>query len=182
MQGSPLAPLVSVAMAQTAPWIVSVWGVSGVLILLSTSVFRLAERAAGLQLDDLEPIHWAFEVVWLFFMLYSEAWKGFHQRFSPRVVQRALELPRKPLLMLLAPPVCMGLIYGTRKRLAVSWGVIIAIVILVLLVRQFPSPWRELTDVGVAAGLCAGTLSVVWFAVRAAMGHPPGVDADFPKE
>jgi len=167
-------------MRSTAQTLVAVWGIGGVLVILAVSVWRLAERTMGLDLATLGPVHWVFEAFWLVFMLYTEAWRGFHKQFSPRVVQRALELPNRPLLIIGAPLVCMGLFYATRKRLIIARGLVVGIVALVLIIRQVPDPWRQLVDLGVTVGLGAGTLSLAWFALRAAMGRPPGVEPDFP--
>ena len=78
----------------------------------------------------------------------------------------------------LEPPAQLG---SLPKRLLVSRGLVVAIVIMVILIRQVPSPWRELVDLGVTAGLAAGTLSVSWFAWRAARGHLPEIEADYPQ-
>jgi len=167
-------------MQEHAPWPVAVWGVGGTLIILLVAVWRIAERTQGLADIDLGVRHWAFASVWLAFMLYTEAWRGFHRQFSPRVVQRAAELPRHPLLMVGAPVVCMGLIHATRRRLFISRGLVVAILILVQIVRRIPTPWRELVDLGVAIGLAAGTVSLAWFGLRAVAGQLPEVDPDYP--
>lgn len=183
MEGAPGSlSVIRSAMRDTAQVPVAVWGVGGVLVILLSSTWRLAGRSAGLENFELGTVHYVFEALWIAFMLYTEAWRGFHKQFSPRVVQRALDLPRRPLLILGAPLVCMGLFYATTKRLIISRGLIVGIVALVLLVRQLPEPWRELVDLGVTIGLGVGTLSLFWRAGWAAMGHEPGVARDFPGE
>jgi hypothetical protein len=149
-------------------------------MLLCWSVLRLADRTAALDLADVGWVHVVFAVVWAAFMLYSEAWRGFHKQFSPRVVQRALYMPATPVLIALAPAVAMGFLHATRKRRIVAYGLVAAIVVFVLLIRLIPAPWRELVDLGVTLGLAAGTLSLVIFALRAMLGTEPGVDPEFP--
>jgi len=168
-------------MQKRAPWLVATWGVGGTLAILGWAVWRLAHRSYGLVDAELGLHHGIFAALWLGFMLYTEAWRGFHKQFSPRVVRRAVEMPRQWPLMIAAPAVCMGLFHATPKRLLVSRGLVVAIVIMVILIRQVPSPWRELVDLGVTAGLAAGTLSVSWFAWRAARGHLPEIEADYPQ-
>ena len=67
-------------------------------------------------------------------MIYVEGYRGFHRQFSPRVVVRGLHLAAAPtpVTALLAPFMCMGLLRATRKRLAVSWGLVAMIVLLVV--------------------------------------------------
>ncbi len=163
-----------------APLLLTLWGCVGVILFLATSVYRLAMRATHLDVAELTAMQAGFGVVWMVFMVYTEAYRGFYGQFSPRVVQRALYLPTQPLVVLFAPIAAMGLFHATRKRKIVGWSLITGIVCLVLVVRQLPAPWRELIDVGVTAGLGLGTLTVVWFTVRAMWGREPGVDPEFP--
>ncbi|MCA9571314.1 MAG: hypothetical protein KC656_25920, partial [Myxococcales bacterium] len=157
------------------------WGILGVVGLLGSSVVRLAGPAVELVHHALGPVHLVVLVVWVAFMLYAEAWRGFHKQFSPRVVQRAFTLPDVLHVRLLAPVVCMGLVHATRKRRIVGWSLVTGIVLLVIVVRQLAQPWRGIVDVGVVLGLAGGTLSIVWHAVRALQGTLPGVPADWPE-
>lgn len=170
--------------ADPTGWVIWAWGVLGVLGILAQAVVRLTPRALGVFEHPLTPLQWALCAVWIVFMLYTEAWRGFHKQFSPRVVVRSLRVAedRTPWLVLLAPLVAMGLLHGTRKRLIVSRTLLLGIVILVLVVRLLPEPWRAIVDAGVVLGLAAGALSIVWFAVRAGLGTVPPNPADFPGE
>lgn len=157
------------------------WGILGVVALLSTSVVRLSTPALEGLASDLSPLQWGLLAGWCAFMLYAEAWRGFHKQFSPRVVQRAFTLPSKPAWVpFAAPVVAMGLLHATRKRRIVGWSLVTGIFLLVLVVRQLPQPWRGLVDAGVVLGLAGGTASIVWHALRAATGRLPGVPADWP--
>mgnify|MGYP000297471930 CR=1 FL=1 len=160
----------------------AVWGVLGVLLLLGEAAWRLAGHAHQAIASGLTAAQWAALVGFSVFMAYSEGYKGFHKAFAPRVTARALRLAESPSLhlVLLAPLVCMGFLHGTRKRLIVSWTLLVAIVLLVIGVRQLPQPWRGICDAGVVVGLSWGAMSVVYFAVRALRGLPQLVPADFP--
>ena len=162
--------------------LVWLWAIGGVVAILLQAVIRLGPRALGVFEEGLTPLQWGITGVWVLFMLYSEAWRGFHLNFSPRVVARASGLMDRPapLLWLFAPIVAMGLVYATPRRLLVSRLLLGGIVALILLVRQLPEPWRAMVDLGVVLGLAAGTVSVLWFAVRAMLGTGPGVDPQFP--
>lgn len=165
-------------------WLIWAWGVGGVVLLLAQAIWRLSPQATSVFDGTLTPLQWGLTALWVVFMLYSEAWRGFHKQFSPRVVVRALGLAhrRQPLLVIFAPVVTMGLFYATRKRRIVSRSLLVGIVVLILLVRLLPHPWRGIVDLGVVLGLAGGLLSLLGFAVAAAVGRPPAVAAEFPTE
>ena len=114
---------------------------------------------------SLGPVHWLALVVFVPWMAWSEGYKGFHRAFSPRVVARSRYLREAdhPLLAMLAPVFCMGYIHATRKRKIVSWCVTLGIVMLVLLLRVTPQPWRGIVDAGVVTGLSLGILSLLFY-------------------
>jgi len=148
------------------------WGVGSVLLVLMQAVIRLSPMAVDALRSDLDWVHWGFLGVWVPFMLWSEAYRGFHKKFSPRVAARALYLVDHPRWwrLLLAAPFCMGLFHATRRRLITSWCVLGGIVVLVAGVRHLHQPWRGLVDVGVVLGLFAGALSVLWWGMLASGG------------
>lgn len=163
---------------------VSWWGLSGVFFLLGGAITRLSPLVVDAFADhSLSWYHWAFLLPWLGFMGYSEGYRGFQLGYSPRVVARALALrdTRHPGLVVAAPIVVLGYVYGTRKRVIVAWSVTLAVVGLVLIVRQLAQPWRGLVDLGVILGLAWGLLCVVWNILRVLRGEPlEGVDAGMP--
>ncbi len=160
------------------------WGVGGVLLILLNPVVRLSAKPIEAISTGLTPSQWALAAAWVAFMMYSEAYRGFHKQFAPRVVVRALALAHdpKPLPALLAPLMCMGLLHANRKRKTVAWSLLTMIVLLVLAVRQLDQPWRGIIDMGVVLGLMSGMGSVLWFAGRALAGNPPRVPPDLPDD
>ena len=165
-----------------AGWITFAWGVGGVSLILLNPILRLGALPVQTVAEGLTPVQWAVAGMWVAFMLYSEGWRGFHKQFAPRVAVRALGIAHtpKPHLTLLAPLVCMGLMHATRRRKTIAWTLLSMIVVLVLLVRQLPAPWRGIVDMGVVLGLVAGLLSVWWFAARTLLGQAPNVPSDLP--
>jgi hypothetical protein len=116
-------------------------------------------------------------------MVYFEGYRGFQRGFSPRVVVRAWSLGRQPSWVrgVLAPLVCMGLLWASRKRLVVSWSLLAGMVALVLGVSRLEQPWRGLIDVGVVLGLAHGLVALLGFAAwAAATGQLPDTPADLP--
>src|SRR5574341_1485783 len=67
----------------------ALWGVSGVLLLLGSAVYRLGPLAVDAFSYDFLWYHWTCLLCVVFFMAYAEGYVGFQQRFSPRVAARA---------------------------------------------------------------------------------------------
>ncbi len=162
-------------------WIVVSWGICGVLVLLGNAIVRLTPIAVEALATEMSPLHWVVLAVWVVFMLYAEGWRGFHQRFSPRVVARAFHLGGAPRLLpvLFAPLYCMSLFASTRRGKIVAWALVGGITLLVLLVRAVPQPWRGFVDAGVVLGLGVGSLSIVWHTVRS-IARGPETPNDLP--
>ena len=169
----------------TAPrLLLLLWGVLGALVSVSSAVYRLSPMIVeAIGHPDAGWLHLAVAVPWVGFMAYTEGYRGFQQRFSPMVVARGLHLVAhpKPLHVLLAPIFCIGLFHATPRRLKLSWGVLSAVVVLVMIVRQLPQPWRGVVDAGVVVGLTWGIVATLVFLVRALMGTPPNISAEIPE-
>ena len=162
---------------------VLIWGTGGVALILGRAIIRISEIALEPFADgQLSPIHWAFLILWSVFMAYSEGYRGFQKKFSPRVVARALHLGQNPSLLrvIFAPVICMGLVLATRKRLIVSWSLIGGIFVLVLIIQRFSHPWRGLVDFGVVVGLTWGLVSLLWNTAMALVGSSPEIDPEMP--
>ncbi len=157
------------------------WGLAGVVCILSFAVMRLAPLAAEAIAHGLTPGQWVLAFVWTVFMAYSEAWKGFQKRFSPSVVARAWHLRAHPhwLRGLFAPLFCMGFFHGNRRRLLKSWLLTVMIVCFVLIAHNLSQPWRGIVDMGVVVGLLLGIVSILWVALGAARGAALG-DPELP--
>ena len=158
------------------------WGIIGFLALMVQAIVRLGANALIAIQSDLGAVHVASLVGWAVFMVYSEGYRGFHTRFAPRFAARALHLARNPrwLFVVLAPIYCMGLIHATRRRLIVSWCLLLGIVVLVIVVKQLPQPWRGIIDAGVVLGLIVGTISVLWHVARGLQDKNRLVSAEVP--
>lgn len=160
------------------------WGVLWVLALLGNALYRLVPLALEpIQAGTLNGLQLGLYGLWIAFMAYSEGYRGFHKRFSPRVVARAYHLgqERKPLWLLLALPFCMSLFHTTRRQRIVSTIFLVAIVTLVVAVRQLSQPWRGIIDGGVVVGLGLGVLSILYFYILALAGRVPS-EAALPED
>ena len=164
---------------------VALWGLAGVVLLLVSAIARLTPLA-------LEPVlvytmtgfQWAVYVLWSLFNGYVEGYRGFQKGYVPRVVARAFWLGQhpRPLLLLLAPFFCSGLIHATRRRLITSWCLVFGIYGIVQLVRMLEQPWRGILDAGVVVGLAYGTIALVVAFGRVLGGRPIEVSPQVPEE
>ena len=163
-------------------WLVLLWGLGGVLTLLSSAVFRLWPVVVSSFPAKFEFVHWLGYSVSVAFMAYSEGYKGFQKAYSPRVVRRGFYLARNPRfgLAVVAPLFCMGLVHASKKRQRVSWIVLGGVCVLIVMVRQVPQPWRGIVDAGVIAGLTWGIFFIVYFFFRACRGIAPPASLDLP--
>lgn len=155
------------------------WGVLGVALLLCRALYQLTPLALEpIVSSSLGPPHWLLLVAWVGFNAYAEGYVGFHQKFSPRVVGRALDLGRNPTLLrvLLAPPYCIGLFHAPRKTMITSWTLVLVIAAVVFGVRHLPQPWRGIIDAGVVVGLGIGLVSLVARFFIALVGRVPAAE------
>ncbi len=153
---------------------IALWGVLGVLALLSQAIYRLTPIALEpLQKHLLANWQLGIYIAWTLFNAYAEGYRGFQRAFSPRVVSRSLLLGRNPraLHVVLAPLYCMALFHAKRRNLIMSRTLVVAIVLVVLLVHQLAQPWRGIVDAGVVVGLVWGAISIVVMFVGALTGR-----------
>ncbi len=161
----------------------ALWGIFGFAALLVSAIVRLSPLALEpIRGGQLEPWQVALYAASIVFMLYTEAWRGFHLRLAPRVVARARALSSRQLSRYwwVAPLFCMSIVYAPRRQKIKKLGFYVAIVTLIVMVKHLPQPWRGIVDAGVCVGLAAGVLSILYFFVRAARGKMPAVSPELP--
>ncbi len=149
--------------------IAALWGITGLLLLLGFAVWRLGGNTLDAFQMPLNPVHWLVFVVFLVFMAYSEGYKGFQIKFSPRFAARVRFLSRgaTPVLLVLAPLFCMGYFGATKNRVIATFALTAMIVVFILSFQFMPQPWRGLLDAGVVVGLLWGMVSTVLFCLKA---------------
>jgi len=138
------------------------WGAVGITAVLVLAIVRIGPRALAAYETHLDTTQWIVAVVFAVFMAYSEGYRGFQLRFSPRTAARVRYLRDRPDLLrsLLAPFFAMGFFHANRRTRAVAYGFSLGIVVLVLLVRMLEQPWRGIVAMGVVLGLTWGIVSL----------------------
>ena len=161
---------------------IEAYGVLGVVGMLAVGVVRLLRHVAMTLDGGLGVAEVVGAAAILVFMAYVEGYRGFHLRFSPRVVARArwVASDPRPIRVVLLPLLCMGLFAATRRRLISSWALTAMILFFIVAVRTLPDPWRGLVDLGVVCGLTIGCLSMLYWWTVALRGGALPVDADAP--
>ena len=152
----------------------AIWGVTGVVWLLVFAIIRLSQTTYEALAFEMSWMHYLVLFGNSLFMAHAEGYKGFQRSYSPRVVARARYLLTNPTAtrVLLAPLFCMGFFYTTRRRLIASWALFVAIVLLILMFRMLPQPWRGILDAGVVVGLSWGVVSILVFSGKTILGYP----------
>lgn len=155
-----------------------IWGAGGFLGLLSFALARLGPLVADSLNLPWNGLHWALFAVNLLLMAWFEGYKGFQLNYAPRFGARCAYLfnHASPLQALLAPLVCMGFIYAPRQRMISAWALTLGIIVVILLYRMLPQPWRGILDAGVVLGLAWGMAATAWHVLRA-LRKGPAVDA-----
>jgi len=141
------------------------WGVVCVSLLLLQATVRLGYLAIQPWIDgSMSQAQTTLYVGWVVLNAYTEGYRAFQLKFSPRVVARAVYLGRhrRPLHVILALPFCMSLFHSSRRQMTISWSMVAVIVTLVMAVRSLPQPWRGIVDGGVVVGLVWGIV-VIWY-------------------
>lgn len=145
------------------------WGFAGIALVFGNAIVRLGAIGFDTFLFSLSWYHWVALAVSVVFMGFAEGYKGFQRGYSPRVAARLLFLRDNvtPLRFILAPLFCMGFFDIQRKRMIVSYCLLLGILMLVQLVHMLEQPWRGIVDLGVVVGLTWGSTSIILFTLKA---------------
>jgi len=146
----------------------AIWGMFGVMAIVFFAIVRLVPYMMTALATELNALQWVVLASHVGFMAWSEGYRGFQLKFSPRVAARALYLCRQPTswrMRFMAPLFCIGYFTACRRTKTIAWAGTIGIVILVLLVHQLDQPWRGIIDAGVVVGLGWGLISLIVSAV-----------------
>ena len=157
--------------SRASPWgmLGALWALAGITFLLGFAIYRLAPLAAVALKSTLTVWQWVVLVVFVLFMAYSEAYRGFQKAFSPRFAARCRHLRRHPtfLRVVLAPFFAMAYFDAPRRRRIAAYALTIGVILLVVLVQRLDQPWRGIVDAGVVVGLAWGLAATIIYWVLA---------------
>ena len=152
------------------------WATIGLSGLLLYAIVRLSMVVADGGVGSWDWRHWAVAAANAVFMAWSEGYRGFQLKFSPRSAARVKWLLHHAAAVstVLAPLFAMGYFNATRRRMAGVYGLTAFVVGAIIVVHSLPQPWRAVLDVGVIIGLAWGVASFLWSLKRtlAAAGFP----------
>ena len=148
--------------------IVFFYGVTGVILIFLSAVFRLLPYSleafgSGLSLSQL-----IITILYLINIIVGKGYFAMHKGFSPRAVDRALEAAEGNSITnkIFAPLYCIGFSRAPAKRLRVTYSIFFFVISFVILARFIPQPWRGILDFGPVVGLSIGILSAVYHSFR----------------
>lgn len=153
--------------------LMAVWGLVGFALLVLRGLWRLVPMASSVPFEAFSLVHWVATAASILAFGYGEGVVAIQRGYVPRLRARAERLlvapSPSPLYGLLAPLYCMGLIGADWKTLARGWGMLAAIVLMILGMRFVPTPWREIVILGVVVALVWAilvTLREAWLLAR----------------
>lgn len=147
----------------------AIWGMLGIIFIVGYALFRLSFYAIDTFNYSLTIWQWLILIVWAAYMIYTEGVRGFAKSFTPRAAARAQYIARHGSWhqIIFAPVFCFGYYQTTRRRLISIYALTTGIIILIVLIRLLPQPWRGIIDCGVVLGLTYGLLTLFHFSYKA---------------
>jgi len=148
--------------------LISLWCFLPILIILVGAchgVAFLGFKITRYDLDTAQNISLALCIVGFVLV---EGYMGFFRSWSPATARRCLIAPHitgSATVLALGPLFGLGFFCAPRRRLFISYILPPCIYVLVLMVKTLDSPWHEIVDIGVFAGLATGEWIVLCFRI-----------------
>lgn len=163
--------------------VAATWAVVGWSATLGFAIVRLGGHAAEALASELSGVQVFALVANAVILAWSEGYRGFQLKFSPRAAARVLYLRHHatPLTALFAPAFCVGFFAATPRILRLTWVGTGLIVLLIVVVHQLAQPWRGIVDAGVVIGLTWGLVSFLIMSSRALLTGIYPVSAEVPR-
>jgi len=141
----------------------AIWGALGVCSLIGFAIFRLLPKADYAVSHGLTTGQWLFTLGFALFMAYTEGYRGFQQKFSPRTAARVRHIRENPtaIRILLAPLFAMGYFDATKRTKIVAYAITLTVTALVIVIQYLAQPWRGIIDIGVIVGLSWGLITLM---------------------
>lgn len=148
--------------SSTSAKVVACWALLGVAAVFAWAVYRLGGRGLEAIRGGLDPLEWTALVLLTVGFVYGEGVRALDRRWIPDLMKRARRLRGESrLLQLLGPLYGLALVGTERGELIRGWLTTFGIVVAVLVIRSFPSPWRGIVDFAVAGALAWGLIAIL---------------------
>jgi hypothetical protein len=145
------------------------WAMIGLVLILGFACWRMSTYTLESFSMPLYATHWAVFIGFTIFMLYSEGYKGFQKKFSPRFAARCKYLLHHAsrTQLIFAPFFCMAYFHAPKKRIIARLILTCMIITFIISFRFIPQPWRGLLDAGVMLGLIWGVIATLIYCFKA---------------
>lgn len=138
------------------------WALLGVAALFAWAIYRLGGRGLEAIRGGLDPVEWSALVLLTVGFVYGEGIRALDRRWIPGLVRRARRLRSESrVLQILGPLYGLSLVGTDRRALVRGWLGTFGIVVAVLVIRAFPTPWRGIVDFAVAGALAWGLIAIL---------------------
>ncbi len=148
--------------------LLSFYSIGGVIFIFSSAIYRLLPHVLEGLTTEFETYHWIVLISFLIIMIVGKGIFAMHRGFVPRVISRSEILISEGKLLdrLLAPLFCMGFFKAPKKRMIISYTMLVLIITFIISASKIAQPWRGIIDLGVVIGLSMGIVSLVILSIR----------------
>ena len=143
--------------------LIFIYSIGGVIAIFSSAIYRLYPHVKKSMSYEFSTLNWIVLAAYLIVMIVGKGYFALHRGFVPRVVNRSELLVENGNLLdrLFAPLYCMGFFKAPKKRLIISYSMLLLIITFIASASKISQPWRGIIDLGVVIGLSLGILSLV---------------------
>ncbi|MCK5050497.1 MAG: hypothetical protein KAS53_02065, partial [Candidatus Cloacimonetes bacterium] len=145
-----------------------IYSIGGVIAIFSSAIFRLYPHVREGFSFELTTLNWVVLIAYLAVMIVAKGYFALHCSFVPRVINRSELLVENGKLIdrLLAPLYCMGFFKAPKKRIIISYAMLLLIIAFIVSASKISQPWRGIIDLGVIVGLSLGILSLLFLGIN----------------
>ncbi len=148
--------------------LIFIYSIGGVIAIFSSAIFRLYPHVREGFSFELTTLNWVVLIAYLAVMIVAKGYFALHCSFVPRVINRSELLVENGKLIdrLLAPLYCMGFFKAPKKRIIISYAMLLLIIAFIVSASKISQPWRGIIDLGVIVGLSLGILSLLFLGIN----------------
>ncbi|MBT3756892.1 MAG: hypothetical protein HOK80_08665 [Candidatus Cloacimonetes bacterium] len=143
--------------------LIYIYSIGGVIAIFSSAIYRLYPHVKESMSLEFSALNWTVLAAYLIVMIVGKGYFALHRGFVPRVIVRSEQIISNGNLIdkLLAPLYCMGFFKAPKKRMIISYLMILFIISFLVSASKIVQPWRGIIDLGVIVGLSLGIISLL---------------------